>query len=53
MTGYELLQKLSKCDLDLPVIMNLNDMKYDVVSCLMETEGKKEMITLYSEEDNK
>ena len=53
MTGYELLQKLSKCDLDLPVIINCNDMKYDVVSCLMETEGKEEMITLYSEETNK
>lgn len=53
MTGYELLQKLSKCDLNLPVIMDCNDMKYDVVSCLMETEGKEEMITLYSEEADK
>ena len=53
MTGYELLQKLSKCDLNLPVVLDCNDMRYDAVSCLMETEGKIEMITIYSEEADK
>lgn len=50
MTGYELLQKLSKFDLNLPVVIDCNDMRYDAVACLMETEGKEEMITIYSEE---
>lgn len=53
MTGYELLQKLSKCDLNLPVVIDCNDMRYDAVTCLMETEGKEEMITIYSEEVDK
>lgn len=51
MTGYELLQKLSQCDLDLPVVIDVNETDHDAVACLMETQDGKDKITIYFNED--